>query len=385
MERTSPERASPPLLSIGILAYNEEDGIKTTLESLFKQTIFAELERAGAWCEVVCVANGCVDATVAVADDFFAAASAHPHAAAFECRVEDIQEKGKTNALNQYYHRLSDQRASFLVLMDADILFREPETLHRLYRGLETDPEAQITVGRLYKDVQFKEKKTLLDRISLSTSDMTRAGKAQLSGQLYCIRGDTVRNIYFPKGLLVEDGFIKMVVCSDFFTRDTEPNRIKVVEGASHVFEAYKKIADVLNNQKRQMIAQTISYILADVYIAGLNREERVDFGRTMRQREQENPDWLKGEIERYIGARHFFWQLFPYVLSFRLRRLWSMSGAAKLTHAPTALIATAVQALSCFRAFRAFKSGAIDYWPDTKSQTLGTLAETDEKAAGQP
>lgn len=374
MEPMHGRRDGPPLISIGILAYNEEDGLKTTLESLFKQTLFAELEALGEWCEVICVANGCVDDTVAVAAEFFSAASSHPHAAAFECRVEDIKEKGKANAVNHFFHRLSHPEAPYLVLMDADILFCEEKTLHSLYGGLKADLEAWVTVGRIYKDVYFKKEKTLFDRISLSASAMTQAGKAQLSGQLYCIRGGVGRNIYFPKGILGEDGFIKQLVCHDFFTADFREERIKKVEDAAHIFEAYKSVSDILRIQKREMTNQVIYHVLIQAIHRDFSEAERRTMARTLRQKEREDPDWLLKAIDAFIRQTRFFWRIHPNALTFRLRRLWSMPVAERFKRLPTALVGTAVQGLACRSAYRSLKDGSFGEWPDTKSQNLGAL-----------
>jgi glycosyltransferase involved in cell wall biosynthesis len=375
MAVSEPNRSSPPLISIGILAYNEEDGIKTMLESLFKQTLFAELERRGEWCEVICVANGCVDDTVEVTRDFFGRNHAeHPNAGAFSCQVEEIVEKGKSNALNHYYHRLSHPDARFLLLMDADILFYESATLHSLTQGLIEDQEAWVTVGQIYKDIYFKENKTTFDRISLATSTMTRAGTAQLSGQLYCIRSSVARNIYFPRGILNEDGFIKLLVCNDFYVNEFNAKRIKKVEQAAHIFESYKSISDIMNIQKREMTSQVIYNVFIEIALKRMDSRQRSDFADSLRQKEKEDPNWLLKDIADYMQQTRYFWRIFPNALTFRLRRLWSMSARHRITHLPTALAATLMQTITCYRAYQALKDGSFGHWPDTKSQNLGNL-----------
>ena len=81
------ERAAPHI-AIGILAWNEDEAIEATLNSLLRQSLFANLARRNLNCEIICVANGCTDGTASVAASFFAAQRReHPSKAAFTGRV----------------------------------------------------------------------------------------------------------------------------------------------------------------------------------------------------------------------------------------------------------------------------------------------------------
>ena len=76
--RVNKENSIPALMvSIGIIAWNEEVGIGAMLESVFQQTLFAELGRRGRRCEIVCVTNGCTDRTPEVVAEIFARQSAN--------------------------------------------------------------------------------------------------------------------------------------------------------------------------------------------------------------------------------------------------------------------------------------------------------------------
>ena len=55
------------------MAWNEEASIGPMLGSLFRQSIFQRLAERGPGCEVICLANGCTDRTVAVAAAVLAA------------------------------------------------------------------------------------------------------------------------------------------------------------------------------------------------------------------------------------------------------------------------------------------------------------------------
>src|SRR5438067_439959 len=120
----------PITLSIGIIAWNEESVIRATLDCLFEQSLFAELSRTGRRAEIICIPNACTDRTAAIASEVFSQQQQrHPCHKSFSWRVENLAERGKINAWNQFVHRLSAREASYLFLMDADILIHQKETL----------------------------------------------------------------------------------------------------------------------------------------------------------------------------------------------------------------------------------------------------------------
>ena len=61
------------------------------------------------------------------------------------------------------------------------------------------------TSGRQCKDLMFKERKTLMEHISLRTSEMTGTIDGRISGQLYCMRADVARRLYLPRDLSAND------------------------------------------------------------------------------------------------------------------------------------------------------------------------------------
>src|SRR5579871_3993317 len=195
-----------PLLSIGIIAWNEEQGICGMLESLFQQSLFAELGRRGQRCEIVCVTNGCTDRTPEVVAEFFARQSdQHPELKNFSCRVINVAQRGKINAWNRFVHSFSARDAKYLFLMDADIFIHPPETLWNMVKTLEKNAEASVAVDLPRKDIVFKKRKTMWERLSMGASQMTGSARGQLCGQLYCIRSEVARNIYLPRDLCACD------------------------------------------------------------------------------------------------------------------------------------------------------------------------------------
>src|SRR4051812_24833401 len=114
----------PITVSIGIMAWNEETSIVPMLNSLFEQSIFRHLAARHQRCEIVCLANGCTDQTVAVANAIFARVERHhPARLGLVTRVEDIVLPGRNNAWNRFVHEFSARETRFICLMDADIVF----------------------------------------------------------------------------------------------------------------------------------------------------------------------------------------------------------------------------------------------------------------------
>lgn len=362
-----------PDVSLGIIACNEADSIGASLESLFRQSLFSKLHERNLTCEILCLPNGCTDDTPDIARKCFdAQAKDHPFKNSFTCRLVNLVERGKLNAWNLFVHTLSGTQAQWLFLMDGDIVIHNHDTLWNMLAVLLDNPQAVMAVDRPLKDISLKAKPSVLERISLSTSAMTRAGTAQVTGQLYCIRATAARNIYLPRDLVAcEDGFIKTVIATDFLTRPASTSRIMQADEASHVFEAYLSISDILKNQKRQMMGHTIAHVLVDKFLKRANFSQRAHLGQFIYDLEMTDPTWLKRLINEHIRITNHFWQLFPGLLCSRFRRLANQRGIRRVLYFPVALIGFFVTLISSWQAFRALKQGCTSYWPDTKSLHL--------------
>ncbi len=357
-------------LSLGIPAWNEEKAVGLALESLFRQSLFGKLKQRACRCEIIFLANGCTDSTPAIAEKIFTEQTArHPHRAAFFCRNLELQERGKIPAWNSFVHQLSEREARYLFLMDADILLEGSETLWNMVTALEINPEAVIATDRPQKSISGKLKKSWTERLSLGAARMTQAGAAQLCGQLYCIRSEIARRIYLPRDLSAcEDGFIKAVVCTDFLTRKLNPARILAAPGASHTFEAYTSVSQILKNQKRQMIGQAMVHILVDDYLRTLPEAERQNLAATLTEKDRTDPFWLKRLIKEHVQRTKYFWRLIPGLAAFRFKALAKMSGGKRVIYFPAAAAGFIVSMISCFSAYRFLKRGYVRYWPHGKS-----------------
>jgi glycosyltransferase involved in cell wall biosynthesis len=371
---TAQQSVKSPRITIGVRAWNEESVIRKTLESIFQQSLFEELSRRHEFCEVICIPNGCTDRTAEIAAQVFAEQErSHPFANAFSCRVEAIKEAGRNHTWNAFVHSLSSPDAEFLCIMDSDILFNQRETLLNLYTALLNHYEAAIASDRAIKDIYFKSRKTFLDRISLATTDMTATIEGQITGQLYCIRASVARRLYLPKDLGIDDGFIKSIVCTDFFLRPLTPIRIITPPNASHVYEAYTSVKEILNNQKRQMIGQAIVHVVLE-YLRKLPSGLRWDLAATLREKDEADPDWLKRLIDAHLRNARYFWRIFPDALTFRFKRWKKLPGPRRLTHFPAAVAGFLVTLVACARAHRHFRRGQMHYWPKASRENIQRL-----------
>jgi len=357
-------------LSIGIVAWNEERNIARMLDSLFRQSLFERLSGRGLKAQIFCAANGCTDRTVGIATDAFEKQSReHPFKQAFECRALDITKRGKVNAWNTFVHKESSPDAQYLMMMDADILIDNVNTLASMLFTLEENPMTSVTTDEPRKHFALKPRKSLRETLSLLISDLTRAGQAQLCGQLYCIRSSVARRIFLPRDIgALEDGFIKAVVCTDFLTAAITPDRIVQAPDASHIFEAYTSARAVLNNQKRQMIGQTVLHILVDDYLRTLSVPQRLNLAGTLEELERDDPDWLKRLIAAHLARTRFFWRLIPGAASLRFRRLARLHGLQRVGYFPAALAGFVFSVAGMYLARRALKEGYTQYWPHAKS-----------------
>lgn len=360
------------VLSIGIMAWNEEVSIVPMLASLFEQSIFAHLAARGERCEVVCLANGCTDRTVAVAAEIFATMNRdHPARRGLVARVEDIATPGRNNAWNRFVHEFSARETRFICLMDADIIFNRPDTIELVLSELERNPQLGGASDTPVKIVADAARPTLRERLSLATSEMTGTIAGRLNGMLYCLRSEIARNLYLPRDVLAnDDGFFKAAICTDFFREPLDPSKVVSVREATHLYEPYLSLSDVLNNQKRQMIGQATVHVIVE-YLMTLSEWDRGNLAMTLRRLETSDPDWLKKLITAHVERTYYFWRLFPGILGFRWRRLAQMRGVRRVTHFPAACAGFAVTLVACWQAARFLRRGVSNYWPKTVRQPI--------------
>jgi len=302
-------------VSFGILAYNESDSIGTTLESLFQQSLFTEPDSSSA-IEILVVPNGCTDETAEISRvtlDKLINQSAHPNVSWQVCEVE---QPGKSNAWNRYVHDFSNPAADYLFLMDADIQFLEPHTLRNMIHALESTPEAWVSTDVPVKDVALKDKKNVIERLSVSVSPDVQSQErwAAICGQLYCARAGMLRKIWLPIGLPIEDGFVRMMVLTACFTSPINFYRVVLAKSASHKFEAYINLSRLLAHEKGRMMGNRIDNWIYSYLKSNCNQEQ--DAGSLIKRLNDENPLWLRQLIQKTIAEKD--WWLLPQWYAFR-------------------------------------------------------------------
>ncbi len=359
-------------ISLGIMAWNEAEIIATSLKSLFEQSLLKQLTDLKAHFEIVVVPNACTDNTADIARTALESLAAPFPPETLSWQVHVLPEPGKANAWNHYVHDFADPHADYLVLMDADITFSNPETLASMVAALERNPEALVSTDLPQKHILFKKRKTLFDRISLAVGQMTQAAPAQITGQLYCARGPILRDIYMPPGLMTDDGFIKFMVCTDLFRRPADNRRVIRAPNASHVFESYTRLRDVFLNQRRQQIAHAIHVYLRE-YLK--DRVGDRNAGEIIRDNNARDPEWYRALIRERVKAGGW-WVMYPGALAVRFKRLTHLPFAQIPLKLPTACLGFLMDAVVLLAANARLKSGQLKgVWKDTKSNTLARTA----------
>ena len=353
-------------LVIGILAWNEESSIGGTIRSLGQQTLFAEVAGEGGEVEVIIVPNACTDRTGEVAEAALEKhIRIHPSTTA---RVESLAEGGKSNAWNELVHRLAPAETDFFVLMDADIELLTKDTLVLMWSALRSNHQALITTDLPVKHVARKKRLSLRERFLVGAGSMTQSASGQLTGQLYCARGHMLRQIRIPRGLIVDDGFIKQMVCTMGYSEPADPSRIVRVEGAAHVFECYTRLRDIWNHQVRQAVGHTL-YTYFTAYMRA-NLPERPVFAK-LKVLCLEEADWF-AKFAREEIRRRGFWVMDSASFWVRWRRARAARGWRKLRFFALAAVATPFDAAVFLASNARLKGGRVNsIWKDTRTTTV--------------
>lgn len=347
-------------ISIGILAHNEESHIRNTLRDLFGQSLLVDAKDTGHTIEVVCVPNGCSDRTAFVAAEVLAEchSSSLASPASVSVSIHDLAEPGKSRTWNRFVHEFSDQSADVVFLLDADIRLPQRECLTLMLDQLVSDSLAWACVDVPRKDIAFAKRKSLLARASLAASDQRLAGKPAIAGSLYCVRGEIIRQIWMPEDLLVEDGFVKAMIITEFFTRDGADEHLVRAEEAYHVFEADRGFGSIFRHQLRLMLGTAVNSILYNhLWSVGT----RCHAGEYVRDRNASNPNWTSELVSNWIAARRF-WPVSPEIMVAPLRQLRGLRVLGIIRRSPLALTRCLFNIPVYLTANRHLKTGRLEW-----------------------
>lgn len=362
-------------ISIGILAWNEENSIRTTLHSLFEQSLFRDSLTSGFEIQIVCVPNGCTDHTAqAAAGALLAAAEKLNNPESVRWQVHPLKQPGKPNAWNVFVHELADPLAEVIFLVDADIRIFMPDTLRNMIQKLCGSPDALICTDLPVKHVVFKENYSLLDRISMKSAQINQSASGQLCGQLYCARAEWLRRLWIPDGIIVEDGFIKKMAVSNFLTEEEDAaRRMVVADTASHVFEAYTRLPDVLATHRRQIAGYIIHRWIWETLQRRLH--EAADAAALIEKLNREEPGWSRRLIAEQINARDYI-RIHRILLQTRLLRFRAFSTSKKAAYAPVLAAQILLDTLQFLAALHMLCRGRLQkVWRDTRT-TDGEVAQ---------
>lgn len=306
------------LISIGILAYNEENVIERTLSSLFEQTVFFNPlndDDDVSW-EVIVVPNGCSDDTSNKASQALEHLTASKALGNVTWSVRDIAEAGKSNAWNRFVHDFSSPEAELIVMIDADIEFGEFETIANSVTTLLGNPHAVVAVDQPLKDAARKSRKTLLERFTVAASHATGGGAPAIAGSFYCARASSLRQIWMPVGLAGEDGFLRAMIVTDCFRKPADDRRIIRAPHASHYFETLTSPGAIYRHEVRLTIGTALNCYLTWDLLLFATDPEGPGAGVLIRNRMTRDPGWYPKLIDNAI--RNHGWWVLPRGMLFR-------------------------------------------------------------------
>jgi glycosyltransferase involved in cell wall biosynthesis len=357
-------------LSIGILAHNEANAmgeahaprIATLLQSLSQQSLLTSLNK-GYLIEIIVVPNGCSDNTALIARDTLGKLTLEKDRALWNWKVCEVKEAGKSNAWNLFIHEFAAPDADFFCLMDADIQLHDRNALEKMLKVLVENPEYWIALDQPIKDIELKENKSWLEKLSVAVSKSSNAGQLYICGQLYCGRAEPLRKMWMPAGLPVEDGFLTQMVISENFTLEnpTFTKRIVRVTEASHIFEAYTNPLKLVNHEVRVVVGIVINAFLT--YYLQEKCSTELTAGMLINSMNQENHLWLNDFVRNSLAKER--WWLIPISLVFRrYRSLQNHSLWKALLRIPIATLAFIVDISIFIRANSTLHRKVIsNYW----------------------
>jgi len=287
-------------VSIGVLAYNEENTIVSTIKQILLQDIFYLV---GTEIELIIIANGCTDNTVRTAEEELLKYKLKN----FSYNVVNLKQAGKSNAWNEYVHTYSSRDSEYYVLVDADIEFGSDNVVKRLIETLIETSEANVAIDQIRKDIEQQKKKSLFSYISLKLSASKKSSNYKaIAGSLYCVRGKIIRQVYMPTGLPVEDGFLRAMIVTDNFTHLDDNSKIAIADDVCHYFQAILSPLALYKHEKRLVIGTTINSIIYNHLWAAV-KIGSIDAGEIVKDLNDDDKNWVASLVERYRDESGFW------------------------------------------------------------------------------
>lgn len=346
-------------ISIGILAWNEADSIAPTIRSLFEQSLLQHPPKEVESIQIVCVPNGCTDRTADAAREAFTQGNERGRNPWLKCEVHEIATAGKSNAWNEFVHGFSDPTADYVFFLDADVQFSSVDVLAKLLKSLSEERHAHVAAATLVKNLAYKQRKSVFDRLSLAVSRLHHATVHGIAGGCYCGRGEVLRRIWLPPGLLTEDGFVRAMIVTDLFTHTDDVTRLRQVKEAVVVYEACTWMGDIFAHSRRVAVGSTFN-----AYVYGYlwsQASQQQDIGNLIREHNAENPGWAR-ELVRGRVQEAGWWVLPKGLVLNRLRQVFSLPPQKAILSLPIGAIASCFDFAVCISANALLKRNVISW-----------------------
>ena len=353
------------IVSIGMLAHNEEGGIETTIRSLLNQSVFrsrAADSGVSRW-EIVVVPNGCEDRTAEVATNALEGAIGELQATNIVYSVQSLTQGGKSNAWNHYIHEMLCKDADTIVMVDSDIEFGHEDTIFNCIAELHSNTAAVVVVDTPLKDFVKRSDLSLLERMSARQSQITLEGDAAIAGSFYCARAATLRSVWMPVGLPGEDGFLRGMIVTDFFRSPPDASRVVRAKNATHYYEGLNDLRSIFRHELRMVIGTAINCYLMWDFLSYATDPKGPGAGQLIRHQIEADPHWLRKLIDLQIRNRGLF--VLPHgMLLRRFSRLRGLGFGAALKRLPLAVAGFLLDVPVFFMANRMLRRGTgLGFW----------------------
>jgi len=227
-------------IDIGVFAHNEESEINALIGDLAKQSL---INHPGIILRIRVLCNGCTDDTVRVARNAVAVNEQMVKITV----VENFEKSGKSRTWNSFVSEI-DGESHFTIFMDADIRIIDADALLKLIEDL-AHSEAVAVTSRPQKDLSGLKFNPFL---YLSANTIKREHKdGPISGQLYAVKTEEIRQIRLPVPCLVEDGFLSACLITGLFSHPGRPEKVKASHRVSHFFQPPKSIRAFFHHDVR--------------------------------------------------------------------------------------------------------------------------------------
>jgi glycosyltransferase involved in cell wall biosynthesis len=264
-----------------ILAKNEAATIKVLIAQMVRQSLF---HRPDLTIDVHLVANGCTDDTAAQAT----AVAAEFEGTNARLYVHDLAKGGKSRSWNKAVHELIEPGADYLLFLDSDITLINDRILEDLLATLEEAPQAKACSGYPIKDIENKQRKTVLDHFSLTVSRQNPVDGV-INGSLYLTRAGELRDVWLPDETPCEDGFLNAMLATAGFTQAPEATRVIAMNRPTHYYRAHSSSEFILH--ERRIIVGTMINRWIFEHLWSLRLHEPA--GKLIRQLNREKPNWV--------------------------------------------------------------------------------------------